>query len=138
MIKMPGATDFVLMIEQFLRKEISVEDFCERFTERWMQRRDALYEFGQNTLRGQDHILLQKLQSAEISKENFASEWTALWGNKSDPCLDNMVDNVHSACSIYSPEPEFEWEINEAKLRDEIRNLFSDFLRCCENQPVNA
>lgn len=121
---------FFEMIYAFLASEVTSDVFCNSFTEIWMSRRDATYSKQNSWSERYDLQLIQKLEQGTLSKEEFGKQWNQIWGIAGNICFYEMIDRIHSACSVFYPTPTQEWQIDETGLRADITKALAEFEKC--------
>jgi hypothetical protein len=121
----PQDSEYLAIIERFLAGELSPGDFCDQFTVVWMKDRDEISARSRTWPRPYDQELLAAWQRGEISEEALHQGTAQLFGY--DLAFQDMVDRIHSACSVYRPDPEELWEIGEDRLRQDVQQALSDY-----------
>ena len=117
---------FLSLMQRFLDRHLEAEPFCAEFTKLWIQRRDALYEKEKAVWpEPYAEILIASFQRGEISDKQFREKYAKLWGSAEELEFQETIDAIHSACSVFAPDPEIEWEINEEQLRREVEDAFA-------------
>ncbi len=123
---MIGEEQFLDLMSQFLEQQIYAETFCTHFMELWTQNRDIMYARKLTWSEPHDEKLIASFQCGEITDKEFSEKFALLWGYEDALPLQNMIDAVHSVCSVFRPVPTFSWEIDEDRLRLEVaRELVS-------------
>ena len=117
----PIEESMLAAIEEFLRVEMNCQQFCFQFTDLWIKRRDASSSVKETWPEPYDEILVQALLRGKISKEEFRKSYDELWGLSDTPDLGEMLDAIHSSCSALRRVPELHWQIDEDRLRAEVR-----------------
>ena len=120
---------FIDMIDQFLGHPGDPDTFCDGFTALWMRHRDEKEEVARTWLRPYDAELLDVLKRGEVTTAEFENRWTSLWGGSITWNVQGMIDRIHSACSVYSPEPTATWQIDAAQFRLEVEKELGDLRR---------
>jgi hypothetical protein len=118
---------FLALIKSLLVREVSVEQFCDDFTDLWIEFRDKTEEVSQTWDERYDLKLIESRLCGEITPDDFSKQYLELWGitEISDFC--NMVNAIHSMCSAYNPLPKSDWEINEDQLRAEVAASITNY-----------
>ena len=117
------------LIENFLILGLAVDAFCAEFTALWMQDRDDIYAKKAAWPQPYDELLLAAWQRGEISESEFQRGWAKLWGYAEDVGFRDMIDEIHSACSVFSLLPELQWEIDEEQLRHDVKQSLVGYER---------
>ena len=120
---------FLSLIESFLGWNREVDTFCAEFMTLWMQDRDKTYAKKATWSQPYDELLLTSWQRGEISEDEFQKEWAKLWGYAEEVEFRDMIDEIHSACSVFSPAPELQWEMDEEQLRQAVKESFGNYDR---------
>lgn len=121
--------EYLSLIEGFLSRNLDVAAFCSRFTTLWIQDRDDTYAKKAAWQHPYDELLLAEWQRGEINESEFQQKWAKLWGYANDIEFRTMVDKIHSACSVFSPSAELQWEIGEEELRQEVKETLAAYQR---------
>ena len=122
----PGASEFLSLIRRFLAADLGPEDFCAQFTAVWMKERDAAYARSHAWPEPYDKQLRAAWQRGEVSEEELHEGLARLFGY--DLALQRMVDGIHSACSVFYPEPEGKWQIGEEHLRHDVEKALVEYV----------
>ena len=122
---------FENLIQQFLKTEITAEQFGSDFTILWMNYRDEELKIEETWDKRYDLEILEQLQKGALTKEEYSQKFQELYGfsNEEYKNFCDMVDAMHSACSVYNPlrSPMFKWEITEEQFRAEVQELFAKY-----------
>ncbi len=109
----------------YLSASLTVETFCTEFTKLWMRERDAAWGVWQakksTWSQPYDELLLAAFQRGEMGADEFRKKYARLRDCAVDPEFE-IISPVHSACSVFMPDPELEGEIDEAQLRHEVED----------------
>ena len=120
---------YLRLMKKFLRHNQSAADFCDQFTKLWIEKRDDTLAKKANWSQPYDELLLDAFQRGEMSMDEFQKEHAKLWGYADDIEFQTMIDALHSACMCWDPAPEFDWEIDEAQLRQEVKDALASYQR---------
>ena len=119
---------FLMLMQQFLDRQLKSQTFCAKFTKLWIKNRDD--DYANQVLKKAewpepyDEMLIASFQRGEISGSEFRRASAELWGYAQDLEFQETIDAIHSACSVFAPDPEMEWEINEEQLRLEVEAAY--------------
>ncbi len=120
---------FLLLMQSFLDRQMKSQNFCAKFTRLWIQNRDsqerAYAKKKADWPEPYDEVLVASFQRGEISGSEFRQASADLWGYADILEFQETIDAIHSACSVFAPEPEMEWEISEEQLRQEVAEAFA-------------
>jgi hypothetical protein len=122
-------TEFVQLIRDFLDRRVSSHDFCALFIRLWVRNRDSTYSSAEPWKTRSFAMLQDAWRRGELSPDAFRSESQKLWGY--DIEFRRLVDTVHSACSVFYPEPQ-QKEIGEEQLRRDVEAALSEYLSAGE------
>jgi hypothetical protein len=117
------------LIDQFFAQKIKADDFCSSYTEYWMRLRDEQEKIKLTWAEPFDQRIIEARVRGEIDADEFARRYSELWGFKGVLSFYEMVDAIHSACSSYNPSPQYDWEIGEDQLKDEVQQLLTKYER---------
>ena len=92
-----------------------------------MKTKDVVYAKKATWPQPYDELLLATWQRGEISESDFRREHAKLWGYKENDTFQNMINEIHSAFSVYNPSPKLEGEIGEEQLRDAVRASLASY-----------
>jgi len=119
------------IITKFLSYEITPDEFCDEFTKAWIVLRDEHLKIKEaikeNWDRPYDQELIFAKYQGKITSEEFNVKYLALWGIEESINFNNMINSIHSLCSSYSKESEYEWQVNEDNLRAQVTNIFQEY-----------
>jgi len=118
---------FLSLIQRFLGGELAAAKFCALFTAAWAQDRDQASAKKAAWPQPYDELLMASWRRRELSDSEFQSEWGALWGGAEDAGFRTLVNKIHSACSVFSPFPEMQWELGEEQLKHAVANCLADY-----------
>lgn len=119
---------FVSLVEKFAGNKLAVSAFDRQFTALWMKYRDEEYAKKATWAEPYDQQMIASFQRGEINKDEFAREYRSLWGYSAEEWeFQNMIDAMHSACSLFNPSPELEGEINEEQFRQEAASFLAQY-----------
>ncbi|MFQ4142115.1 hypothetical protein [Chlorogloeopsis sp. ULAP02] len=119
------------LIQRFLAHEASVEDFCSDLTTLWMNYRDIQESIKKTWDEPYDQKLVEARLRGELTAEEFGKLYSELWGLTEMMDFSRMINGVHSACSAFSPSPEYEWEMDEQQLGSEVQTLLTNYQKTC-------
>lgn len=102
---------------------MQINEFCSLFTDLWMQLRDEKEHLRETWPERYDLQLQEAFRRNELSAEEFSRRFNALWHiSELDPLFD-VINEVHSACSIFNPSPQHAWEMDEQQFKAEIEQI---------------
>ncbi len=119
--------EYFSLIEDFLSRDLEVAAFCSKFTALWIRDRDETYSKKATWQQPYDELLIAAFQRGEIGGSEFQQRSAELWGYAEDIEFQTMVDALHSACSVFRPSPELQWEIGEEELRREVGEALANY-----------
>lgn len=114
------------LIDTFLSQEICIKEFCQDLVELWIQFRNAQEKIKETWNKPYDQMLVEARLNSLITTEEFSKRYRELWGLDEISSFSDLIDRVHSACTIFNPSPEIEWEIDEQQFRLEVHALFEN------------
>ncbi|MEM7535798.1 MAG: hypothetical protein AAF639_26705 [Chloroflexota bacterium] len=138
MTRMMYKKQFIQLINQFLHKAIQPEQFCTEYTQLWMAHRDFIDAKREAWPEPYDQQLLQKLHDGLITQEVFSQKWSALWGNAEDEPFNDIIDALHSACDVFDPNPEFDWELDEEAFFREVVDIVEPLGDVIVDSPIDV
>lgn len=130
--KMSGITQqkqYLSLVQEFRGGRLAAPKFCAQFTTLWVQDRDATCAKKAAWPQPYDELLLASWRRGEMSDSKFQEKWAGLWGYAEDRKFRSLADEIHSACSVFSPSPELQWELDEEQLRDAVDKSLSHYER---------
>jgi len=122
------------LMTRFAEGKLSGSLFVAQFMELWRTDRDADYEIKKSWDVPYDEMLIISLRKGEITNEEFARKWNALWGlSKTDQLLRDLLDKVFTACDVFSPDPDAreDYEYSEDELRTFVMSSLSTLKDIC-------
>ena len=122
------------LMTRFAKSKLSGSLFVAQFMALWRTDRDADYEIKKSWNVPSDEMLIISLRKGEITKEEFARKWNALWGlSKTDQLLRDLLDKVFTACDVFSPDPDArqDYEYSEDELRTFVMSSLSKLKDIC-------
>ena len=122
------------LMTRFAESKLSGSLFVAQFMALWRTDRDADYEIKKSWNVPYDEMLIISLRKGEITKEEFARKWNALWGlSKTDQLLRDLLDKVFTACDVFSPDPDAreDYEYSEDELRTFVMSSLSKLKDIC-------
>jgi hypothetical protein len=119
---------FIVLVRRFTNGRLGAESFCAKFTDLWIQNRNEVLRTSAAWPEPYDKLLIQRRIRGELSEQDFAQQFAELWGYRDVLPWQQMIDSVHSACSLYSAAPEQQWEIDGPALRREVANELASYL----------
>lgn len=120
---------YLALMANFLNGTLAVEAFCDQFIELWIEKRDDALAIKAAWSQPYDELLIAAFLRGEMSSDQFRKEHAELWGYGDDIEFQNMRDAMHSACMCWYPCPELEGEIDEAQLRQEVKDALTSYQR---------
>ena len=114
--------NYLELINQFSDRKIDAEVFCQKWLSLWSIDRDEQYALTNSWSERYDLKLKDALNRNEITAEEFERKWVELYGYGDYKHLLELVDRIFTACDVFSPKPENEYEIDEKGLRNEIKS----------------
>lgn len=122
---------YLALMASFLDGMLAVEAFCDQYIKQWVRDRDAAWEVEQakkaTWSQPYDELLIAAFQRGEMSAKEFQKERAELWGYADDIEFQNMRDAMHSACMCWYPCPELDGKIDEAQLRQEVKDALTSY-----------
>ena len=125
---------YLTLIHQFLNSEVDVEAFQREFFFMWKADRDEEYAKRDTWPERYDLQLVDAHSRGEITSEEFEIKWVELFGYAEYRDLREMLDRVFTACDVFDPKPESEFDINEAQLRTEVAGNLATYQAAKANQ----
>ena len=120
-------TQFLSLIEKLLNGNLAADQFCTQFTRLWMKERDAVYARKATWPEPYDELLIAAFQRGEMTGSQFRSEHAKLWGYDENDAFQEMINEIHSTCSVFSPTPELEGEIDEQQLKYDVKKSLDSY-----------
>ena len=117
---------YLALMVRFVEGKLSGAFFVTKFMKLWRKDRDADYEIKKSWNAPYDEILIVSLRTGEITKEEFARKWKALWGlSETNQLLRDLLDEVFTACDVFNPEKDSgeDYEYCEEELRTFVINV---------------
>ncbi|HIE29949.1 TPA: hypothetical protein EYP66_21995 [Candidatus Poribacteria bacterium] len=114
------------LMVHFVEGKLSAPIFVTKFMDLWRKERDADYEIKKVWNAPYDEMLIASLKKGEITKEEFATKWNALWGlSKTHQLLHDLLDEVFTACDVFNPDSDTreDYEYSESELRAFVINI---------------
>jgi len=127
MIQHTFESQFRDIVSRFFQLEMSTDEFCSEITDLWIQQRDKSYEKKRDWTQPYDQQLIEGWSNSIFTDEEFQKKWAELWDTVGSDSLFEMLNSIHSACSIYNPQPEFKWELNDDEFRSEVYKIVTSF-----------
>ena len=118
---------YLELIRQLLDKEIDGETFCSKFEPSWMADRNEEYAISDTWPERYDLQLIESYRQGAISSEEFERKWVELWGYGGYRNLVEMLGCIFTACDVFFPVPEREYEIDESQLRIEVEARLTEY-----------
>ena len=115
------------LIVRFLSQEICIEEFCQDLVKLWIRFRDTQEKIKETWDKPYDQMLVADLLNGVTTTEEFSKRYRDLWRLDEISSFSNLIDRVHSACNIFNPFPESEWEIDEQQFCLEVYALFENY-----------
>jgi hypothetical protein len=119
------------LIKSFLAHETSGDSFCGTIATLWMSHRDIQESIKKTWDEPYDKQLVKARLRGELTAEEFGKLYSELLGLGKMTKFSKMINEAHSVCSVFSPSPEDEWEIDEEQLQSEIQILFTNYQQTC-------
>jgi len=122
------------LMTRFVDGKLSGAFFVTEFMELWRRNRDSDYEIKKSWNAPHDEMLIASLRKGEITKEEFARKWNALWGlSETDQSLRDLLDEAFTACDVFNPDPNSreDYEYSEGELRAFVMNILSKLKDIC-------
>jgi hypothetical protein len=116
-----------MLIARFLNQEICTEEFCKDLVELWIRFRDTQEKIKETWDKPYDRMLVTDRLNGVMTTEEFSKRYKDLWRLDEISSFSNLIDRVHSACNIFNPFPESEWEIDEQQFRLEVYAIFENY-----------
>jgi hypothetical protein len=120
---------FLALIKSLLVHEVSIDQFCDDFTDLWIEFRDKTSNEARQTWDERYDIkLIESRLRGEITPDDFSKQFRELCGLTEEIShFCDLVDPIHSMCSAYNPLPKSDWEINEDQLRAEVEASLTNY-----------
>lgn len=118
---------YLSLVGKFLSRELAADDFCAQFIALWTQDRDSADAKKAAWPQPYDELLMTAWQTGKIGESEFRKEWAKLWGYAEETKFQDMINEIHSACYVFDPSPELQWEINEEQLRHAVSASFTEY-----------
>ena len=115
------------LIHQLLNSEVDGETFCREFCPLWRADRDEQYAERDTWADRYDLQLTDAHNRGEISSEEFERKWVELFGYAEYKHLLEMLDRIFTACDVFDPEPEREFDIDEGQLKSEVASHLATY-----------
>ncbi|MEM7531782.1 MAG: colicin immunity domain-containing protein [Chloroflexota bacterium] len=113
----------ITLINKFLTKQISADQFDQEYVPLWIIHRDLGYKQKESWPEPYDDQLMQQWENGELTDDEFEYKWLILWDSWDDRELHGLIDAINSACSVFNPNPMFEWEIDREQFYAEILEM---------------
>lgn len=120
---------YMSLVQKFQGGALAAREFCAQFTALWVRDRDETYAKRAAWLQPYDELLMASWQRGEMRDSEFQEKWAALWGYAEDAGFRALVDEIHSACRVFNPSPEMQWELDEEQLRQAITASLANYER---------
>jgi len=118
---------YLELIRKFLNSEIDGETFCCDYFPMWRVDRDEEDIQRASWSERHDLKLIEAYRRDEISLEEFERKWSELFGYSTNRHLVDMLSRIFTACDVFAPVPESDYEIDETGLRGEVGTLFAAY-----------
>src|SRR5262245_33974379 len=119
---------YLLLMNSFLNEMLPYQEFEKKYFDLWRQDRDEEWQIVQSSGERADIALITALDTGEITKEQFESQWRKLfrYENEKKKRLGEILNNVFTSLDVCVTEPENTWEIDEQELRRIVEQAIKD------------
>jgi len=114
------------LMTRFAEGKLSGAFFVTKFMDLWRTDRNAGYEIKKSWNAPYDEMLIASLRKGEITKEEFARKWNALWRlSETEQRLRDLLDMIFTACDVFNPDSDSreDYEYSEYELRTFVINI---------------
>ena len=124
---MHAEQEYLHLIESCVVGKLDPDAFTSNYMQLWREDRAEVYKRSSQWPQRFDLELLTQFENGDISDQQFADSWARLWGYSGRENFEQFKDRVLTACDIYSPVPEGEYELNPQEFRLELAEIYKNF-----------